>query len=143
MPNFERLSPVKHTKEGDVHSISAKEIRVLVMKDADALFAQGLDIDYAAEGESMDEVIENFVGGLVRTLHEHLVVHGNLRKLPAPAPPEYWQAYLSDDVHHVECRWLSVHKVPCDPEVRPKVGEDRPGLKLSVYSSIPASAVTV
>lgn len=80
------------SKDGKVHVVGISALKVVIVKDGEnAWFAQGLDIDYAAEGTSVENVKDNFENGLTATLHQHLLVYSNLNKLLKPAPPEIWQ----------------------------------------------------
>lgn len=55
-------------------------------------FAQGVDIDYAATGRTLDEVQRNFEEGLAATVGLHLRRFGTINRLLKTAPTEVWQA---------------------------------------------------
>jgi hypothetical protein len=65
-------------------------IRVFIAKYENHWFAQALEIDYAAQGNSLNDVKESFEEGFCATIHEHLKIFGNIEKLLKPAPPEVW-----------------------------------------------------
>ena len=74
--------------------VGVGNLRVL-LSDADGTwFAQGLEIDYAAQGESESDVQSNFERGLTCTINEHLRVYGTIKKLLRGAPPEAWRELL-------------------------------------------------
>jgi len=83
-----------NTAEGQVVGIG--NLRVLLTQDDDAWFAQGLEIDYAAQGSSIEDVQHRFETGLEATIREHLKVFGGLSRLLKVAPPEVWQDLFSD-----------------------------------------------
>jgi hypothetical protein len=73
---------------GDIHGVALQHIRVIIVPDGDAWFAQGVDIDYAAQGESIDAAKNNFENGLRATIDQHLNVYGTIRGILEPAAPE-------------------------------------------------------
>jgi hypothetical protein len=75
--------------------VAVHALRVLLSKDDDGWFAQGLEIDYASSGESLDEVKANFAHGLLLTVHEHLRMHGSIERLFKPGPSDSWAEYLT------------------------------------------------
>lgn len=82
-------------EDGKQHIVGVKALHVLLTKDGDGWFAQGLEIDYAATGSSIDEVKENFAHGLALTVHEHLTIFGDIEKILVMAPQETWKEYLA------------------------------------------------
>ena len=77
-------------KDGRHHVVGLGNIRVLLLPDGGAWFAQGLEIDYAAQGETLEEAKKEFEDGLEAMVQEHIRVHGNIRKLLQVAPNEMW-----------------------------------------------------
>jgi hypothetical protein len=65
-------------------------LRVVIVEDEGSWFAQGLEIDYAAQGKTLAQVKKAFENGLAATIHENLRVHGSIEALLKPAPPEVW-----------------------------------------------------
>lgn len=70
-------------------------LRVVVWENEQGWMAQGLEIDYAACGDSKQDVIERFVTGLTVTLEENYRIFGHANNVLKPAPPEYWQPFLT------------------------------------------------
>ena|SRR5579859_6972151 len=91
-------------------------LRVIVTNDDGGWFAQGLEIDYAAQGESLEEVKKNFEHGLGATIQAHLTIHGNLDQFFKPAPQEVWQE-LSKGVANktLTLQHISTHEVELPP----------------------------
>jgi hypothetical protein len=69
-------------------------LRVLIARDGNHWFAQGLDIDYSASGKSVTEVQERFAEGLCWSLAENLRVFGHTKNFVKVAPQEEWNRFL-------------------------------------------------
>ena len=76
-----------------------RDAHVVIVKMRDYWFAQGLDIDYSAQGGSLQEVKERFQTGLLETVREHLNRFGTLQHFLAPPPAEVREG-LTDEQHH-------------------------------------------
>lgn len=82
-------------------------LRVKITHDDGAWFAQGLEIDYAAQGSSLEDVKRRFEKGLLATIGEHLRIYGTIRKLLQPAAPEIWQELA--DASEARYSHVSIH----------------------------------
>lgn len=82
-----------HAHEGDTHVVGVLALRVLLVEDTSGWFAQGLDIDYAASGDTADAAKHNFQEGFCATVHEHLVMHGDINRLLKPAEQDAWKEF--------------------------------------------------
>ena len=82
-----------HAKNGDDHIVAVEKLRVLLLKEEGGWFAQGLEIDYAASGSSIEETKTNFETGFCKTVHEHLVMHGTIDNLLKVASQEAWAEF--------------------------------------------------
>lgn len=80
-----------HLTDGDTHIVGIGDLRVIICKDGNGWFAQGLEIDYAAGGKTIAEVKKNFADGLEGTINLHLQMKGDIEHLLKPAPPEVWK----------------------------------------------------
>jgi hypothetical protein len=89
-------------------------LHVMITNDDGSWFAQAFEIDYAAQGSTLDDVKARFETGLYATIDEHLKVFGGLKQLVQPAPPEVWQELLEtcNEEHQFEYSQISVHKLP-------------------------------
>jgi hypothetical protein len=85
-----------HVKAGDTHVVGIGNLRVVIVPDGKFWFAQGLEIDYAVQGNSEAEAKKNFEMGLEATIEQHLMIHGHIEKLLKVAPPGVWKEFLSD-----------------------------------------------
>ena len=79
----------------DAQGIQIEGLRVVVWQNPDGWMAQGLEIDYAAAGDSIEDVIESFAKGLAITLHENQKAFGTIERVLKPAPQEAWKPFLS------------------------------------------------
>ena len=96
-----------HVEDGEGLHLVAAALRVLVYPRDDGGFAaQGLEIDYFATGESVDEVRENFTNGLMATVRAYVRRGRDLAALfrKGRTPADAWQAWLDgDDKDSVTC----------------------------------------
>jgi hypothetical protein len=88
-----------HGSKGDSHIVGFGNIKVIVCEDDGIWFAQGLDIDYAAEGTSLRNVQENFQTGLAATVRLHLQAFSTIENLLVPAPTEVWKELTNIGKH--------------------------------------------
>ena len=85
-----------HVKLGDNHVVGILNLKVILIQEAGSWFAQGLEIDYAAEGKTLEEVKAAFEKGFCGTIYENLRVYGKLDKFLVPAPVEIWKEMFYD-----------------------------------------------
>lgn len=100
----------KH-KDGVHHLVGIGNIRVVIVPDGDAFFAQGLEIDHAAQGSSIEEVKKNFEKSLTATIEQHLKIHGDIGGILEIAPPEVWKELLLDKASVFSFSKLSGHTI--------------------------------
>jgi len=85
-------------------------IRVLILQEPDGWFAQGLEVDYAAEGDSLEEVQRAFEQGFHATIDTHLRLYGGIERLLRPAPPEVWQELVTTRAQLKRYTQISLHR---------------------------------
>ena len=85
-------------------------IRVLLFREDGFWYAHGLEIDYLAQGDTIEEAKKSFEDGLTRTIHEHLKIHGNIEHIMQVAPQEIWELVFQPGT--LVCRY---HPVSFDP----------------------------
>lgn len=99
--------------DGVHHLVGIGNLRVVIVPDGALWFAQGLEIDYAAQGKSVKDVKRQFSDGLGATIREHLRIYGNIENLLKVSPTEVWKdallsaaaipnRYSTFAVYHVE-----------------------------------------
>lgn len=79
-----------HTTSGSTHVVHIGNLRVLIVNDDSSWFANGLEIDYAAQGSSLKDVKHRFERGLAATIDQHLKVYGSIDRILKPAPEDVW-----------------------------------------------------
>jgi hypothetical protein len=85
-----------HTTDGVEHVVGIGNIKVIICKDGDnTWFAQGLDIDYAANGHNLEEVKTNFQIGLKGTIDLHIKAYGHIEKFLRVAPQNVWNEFYA------------------------------------------------
>jgi hypothetical protein len=99
------------TKDGSVHVVGVGDLRVIVLKTGDFWFARGLDIDYAAQGLTLQEVKRNFERGLEQTIDRHLQVFGNIERLLSPTPPDAWKKLVYSPSRSFRYSQVSTHRL--------------------------------
>ena len=78
------------TKQGQP-IVGIGDLRVVLTQEGNYWYAQGLEIDYVAQGDSIEVAKKNFETGLASTFHENLRIHGTIQPLLVPAPVELWK----------------------------------------------------
>ena len=98
----------QHLQQDNNHQVMLKSLHVVMCQDDGLWFAQGLEIDYAAYGASVEQAKKHFESGMVATIHEHLKMYGTLEKFFKPAPEDEWKPTYSKTFNFAS---LSVHKI--------------------------------
>lgn len=98
-----------------VQKVAFGDLKVVIVKDDDGwFFAQGLDINYAAQGRTLAEVKKNFGEGLGKTIGLHIERFGTIKKLLRPAPPEAWEITHVPSARHLQYSCVKLY--PFVPE---------------------------
>ena len=92
--------------EGD-HIVGIGNLRVYIVKDGDYWCAQGLEIDYLAQGKTIADAQKAFEQGLAATIHENLNLHNTIEPVLKVAPQEIWAEVLAQPYRF---DLVSVHK---------------------------------
>lgn len=90
--------PIHHSLDHNSgqHTVSVGPMRVMVVPDGEYWFVQGLEVDYFAEGTSVDHALQMFVHGLELTIEEHIKMYGHVKKLTVSAPQHVWDEFYSN-----------------------------------------------
>jgi len=102
------------SKDGKLSIVGIGNLRVVIVQDDGSWFAQGLEIDYASQGETIEDAKKHFENGLTATVHEHLRIFGSIEKLLKVAPGEVWNDLLMGNFsksRHFQYYQVSVHKL--------------------------------
>lgn len=71
---------------GDHHVVDIKNINVAIYQKGKHWIAQGVEIDYIAQGDTVDDVKRAFENGLEGTINQHLKIHGDIDRLLKCSP---------------------------------------------------------
>lgn len=94
MANAAQVS--RRTKAGSVTAVSLGNLRVFITQEGEReWYAQGIEIDYLAQGDSLEDVQRSFERGLELTITEHLKTLGDIKRLLRPAPAELWAEFFA------------------------------------------------
>ena len=75
-----------HLEDEDGQAVAIWNLSVLIVPDEEFWFAQGIEINYGAQGDSEEDAKSNFEAGLLDTICLHLRVHGHIKNLLKFAP---------------------------------------------------------
>lgn len=87
------MTDVLHARRGANHAVAVDALRVLVVRDHDRWFARGIEIDYSATGETLEDVQKRFERGFALTISAHLEKFQSLNKLLKWAPAKVIEEY--------------------------------------------------
>lgn len=94
------------------HVVGMWALHVVIVPDGKFWFAQGLEIDYATQGESLEDAKKKFESGLAATVQEHLNVFGQIKNLLRVAPQDAWDLAFSASASAHEFSPASLHPLP-------------------------------
>lgn len=75
----------------NLHGVGIWKLHVLIVPDGRFWFAQGLEIDYSAQGDSIDDAKDKFTKGLAASIHHHLTIFGGIDNLLHVVPNDVWR----------------------------------------------------
>ena len=104
---------------GGLNLVGIGNLRVIVKHNSERWSAQGLEIDYAVDGGSFEDVTDEFANGLMLTINENLRVFGHIRNVLKVAPPEIWKEFFDGALDKSLIKKLrhsqtSIHHIPLD-----------------------------
>jgi hypothetical protein len=97
--------------DGEHHVVGLGNLRVAIYHDDKYWVAQGLELDYVAQGVSLDDVKKQFEDGLAATIRQHLTMFGNIVPMLVQAPREVWAEALTPGTIHNRFFQISEHEV--------------------------------
>ena len=100
-----------HLSGNGDHVVGIGDLRVFIVQDGDYWCAQGLEIDYVAQGASIEEAKKAFTDGLTATIHANIETHGTIKNVLKIAPPEIWQEIYDIEVLPHVYSQVSVHEI--------------------------------
>jgi hypothetical protein len=92
------------------HAVGLWNLHVLIVPDGRFWFAQGLEIDFAVQGDSVADAKKQFENGLEATIHHHIRIFGDIQKLLRVAPNEVWlDLWSTAKAQHKSYSQISFH----------------------------------
>ncbi len=100
-----------HTASEDGTQTVGIGLRVLIRPDGRFWYAQGLEIDYGAQGDTPEEAKVHFEKGLSGTIRLHLQKYGNIEKLLKRVDNKTWREAILNQrniEHFVQVSFRSI-----------------------------------
>lgn len=95
------MTDATHIQIGEEHVVMFNDLRVLISgDDQSGWFAQGIEIDYYACGDTLEAVQSNFANGFQLTLEEHLSRHGDIERFLHWAPFDEIMQLMDSTKYH-------------------------------------------
>ena len=110
MPNEDATTALHAVTESGEHLVGIGDLRVLLIEDHGSWYAQGLELDYVAQGATMEDAKTNFETGLLATISENLRILGSIRPMLKAAPDEIWMDMLDPKAKARRYFHLSIHE---------------------------------
>jgi len=82
-----------HVGQDEFHAILLQAHKVIVFNDDGGFFAQGLEFDHFAQGNSEEDAIKNYTDSFEWNVQKHLEMYGDLSNWTVPAPKEVWSEF--------------------------------------------------
>lgn len=106
-----------HLANGKHEAIGLWNLRVLIVPDEQFWFAQGLEINYGAQGDSPQDAQTNFQEGLIATIQAHLETYGDITRILKFAPSHVLQEAAEKKKHIKTFKSVRVYEVLKEADV--------------------------
>lgn len=77
--------------EHNLHGVGIWKLHVLIVPDGRFWFAQGFEIDYSVQGDTIEDAKDKFAKGLGASIHHHLTIFGSIDGLLQVVPNTVWR----------------------------------------------------
>ncbi len=85
----------KNHDDGCTHTVGFGDLRVMVLEEDGIWYAQGMEVDYIAQGVTKEDAMRAFEDGLAKTIRANLEHVGHIRGLLQTADSETWGEFYS------------------------------------------------
>ncbi|HME11013.1 MAG TPA: hypothetical protein VKG25_28420 [Bryobacteraceae bacterium] len=103
--------------QGKKHqAVAIWNLSVLIVPDGESWFAQGLEINYGAQGSTPEDAQENFQQGLLATVRLHLKVHKNIERILKFAPSSILKEAAQNKSSIKQFAQVSFHEILAENE---------------------------
>lgn len=90
----EHTTAIELQHEDGTHVVGIGNLRVVLVDLGGCWIARGLEINYFAQGDSLEDVKKSFEDGLNATLDENIKAFGTIEKVLQVAPADSWNWVL-------------------------------------------------
>lgn len=101
----------KNHADGSTHAVGFGDLRVMILEEDGIWYAQGMEVDYIAEGSSLEAAQKAFEEGLALTIAANLKHCGNIEDLLQPASAEVWAEFYQQDSGRYLYSTVSTHVI--------------------------------
>ena len=107
------MTEAHHIKARNNHIIFLDKLTVLITQEEDSWIAQGIEINYFAYGDSVEDAQDAFEIGLFETVKAYLNRNGNIISMLQWAPAEILNEYYGDP-QEFSFTMIGAHEVEAD-----------------------------
>lgn len=107
----------EHITDGaERHRVKFGNLRVLVVQEDGQWFAQGIEVDYAAAGDSLEDVKDRFSRGLLETARAHIRRFETIDGMLRFAPEATWRRIFDEsEAYDVTLQQVQAISAPKEP----------------------------
>lgn len=105
------MTEAHHIKHRNNHIVFLDKLTVVITQEEDSWIAQGIEINYFAYGDSVEDAQEAFEVGLFETIKAYLSMNGNIIAMLQWAPPEILNEYYDDQQEEFSFTMVGTHQV--------------------------------
>jgi hypothetical protein len=122
--------------ESNLHGVGIWNLRVLIVPDGRFWFAQGIEIDYGVQGDSVEDAKKKFGKGLAATIHHHLTIFGGIDRLLKVVPNDVWKDLWKSKLKaNLKYDCISIH------DIMPKAKSDLLPFEVIQYCEVRESGM--
>jgi hypothetical protein len=105
-------------EDGEHHVVGIWNLDVVVIPSGRFWYAQGLQIDYGVQGDSMTDAKTQFEKGLRSAIHHNIRIFGTIDKLLQVAPSKVWsKMWNMSKAEHNTYSQVSFHEILKDIQI--------------------------
>jgi len=117
------------------HAVLLWNLSVFIVPDEKFWFAQGLEINYGAQGDTPEEAKKHFQEGLSKTINQHIRAYGDIGRLLKFAPSSILKEAAKHKAAIMRFGQVSFHEVLEDTKAQELVPFD--GIEYRVLRAQP------
>jgi len=114
-------------------------LSVLIVPGEGRWFAQGIEINYGAQGDTVKDAQEHFQRGLLLTINQHLRMYGNVERMVKFASSEILKEAAQKGCSISRLSRVSFHEILDDAKAREAVPFDGIDYRVLMVNLIPST----